>query len=167
MEFDLPVNESRTKTFTVQEHQIADFLGSGKVSVLSSPSMILMMEQTAMLFAQEYLSEEYITVGTRVDVSHLRASKLGAEITVNAKLIDFEKKHMVFVVEAFDGEHKIGEGKHERHIVNKEKFISRIQKNKRKEVVITTFVLFFLFYSVGCITSIKSIITDMPTGIKT
>jgi len=126
MEFDLPVNESRTKTFTVQEHQIADFLGSGKVSVLSSPSMILMMEQTAMLFAQEYLSEEYITVGTRVDVSHLRASKLGAEITVNAKLIDFEKKHMVFVVEAFDGEHKIGEGKHERHIVNKEKFISRI-----------------------------------------
>ncbi|MHA1185576.1 MAG: thioesterase family protein [Candidatus Heimdallarchaeota archaeon] len=126
MEFDLPVNESRTKTFTVQEHQIADFLGSGKVSVLSSPSMILMMEQTAMLFAQEYLPEEYITVGTRVDVSHLRASKLGAEITVNAKLIDFEKKHMVFVVEAFDGEHKIGEGKHERHIVNKEKFISRI-----------------------------------------
>ena len=126
MEFDLPVNESRTKTFTVQEHQIADFLGSGKISVLSSPSMILMMEQTAMLFAQEYLPEEYITVGTRVDVSHLRASKLGAEITVNAKLIDFEKKHMVFVVEAFDGEHKIGEGKHERHIVNKEKFISRI-----------------------------------------
>ena len=126
MEFDLPVNESRTKTFTVQEHQIADFLGSGKVSVLSSPSMILMMEQTAMLFAQEYLPEEYITVGTRVDVSHLRASKLGAEITVTAKLIDFEKKHMVFIVEAFDGEHKIGEGKHERHIVNKEKFISRI-----------------------------------------
>ena len=126
MEFDLPVNESRTKTFTVQEHQIADFLGSGKVSVLSSPYMILMMEQTAMLFAQEYLPEEYITVGTRVDVSHLRASKLGAEITVNAKLIEFEKKHMVFVVEAFDGEHKIGEGKHERHIVNKEKFISRI-----------------------------------------
>jgi len=126
MEFDLPVNESRTKTFTVQENQIADFLGSGKVSVLSSPSMILMMEQTAMLFAQEYLPEEYITVGTRVDVSHLRASKLGAEITVNAKLIEFEKKHMVFVVEAFDGEHKIGEGKHERHIVNKEKFISRI-----------------------------------------
>ena len=126
MEFDLPVNESRTKTFTVQENQIADFLGSGKVSVLSSPSMILMMEQTAMLFAQEYLPEEYITVGTRVDVSHLHASKLGAEITVTAKLIDFEKKHMVFIVEAFDGEHKIGEGKHERHIVNKEKFISRI-----------------------------------------
>ena len=126
MEFDLPVNESHTKTFTVQEHQIADFLGSGKVSVLSSPSMILMMEQTAMLFAQEYLPEGWITVGTRVDVSHLRASKLGAEITVNAKLIEFENKHMVFEVEAFDGEHKIGEGKHERHIVNKEKFISRI-----------------------------------------
>lgn len=126
MEFDLPVNEKYSKTFTVQEHQIADFLGSGKVSVLSSPSMILMMEQTAMLFAQEYLPEGWITVGTRVDVSHLRASKVGAEITVNVKLLEFEKKHMVFEVEAFDGENKIGEGKHERHIVNKEKFISRI-----------------------------------------
>ncbi|MHA1126149.1 MAG: thioesterase family protein [Candidatus Heimdallarchaeota archaeon] len=126
MEFDLPVNETGTKKFIVEEHQIADFLGSGKVSVLSSPSMILMMEQTAMLFAQEYLPEGWITVGTRVDVSHLRASKVGAEITVNAKLIEFEKKHMIFEVEAIDGEHKIGEGKHERHIVNKEKFISRI-----------------------------------------
>ena len=126
MEFNLPVNESRTKEFVVQEDQIANFLGSGKIAVLSSPSMILMMEQTAMLFAQEYLPEGWITVGTRVDVSHLRASKLGAEIIVTAKLIEFEKKHMVFVVEALDGEHKIGEGKHERHIVNKEKFISRI-----------------------------------------
>ena len=126
MEFELPVNESYTKKFVVQEHQIADFLGSGKVAVLSSPSMILMMEQTAMLFVQEHLPEGWITVGTRVDVSHLRASKVGAEITVNAKLIEFEKKHMVFAVEAYDGENKIGEGKHERHIVNREKFISRI-----------------------------------------
>ena len=126
MEFNLPVNESYTKKFVVQEHQIADFLGSGKVAVLSSPSMILMMEQTAMLFVQEHLPEGWITVGTRVDVSHLRASKVGAEITVNAKLLEYENKHMIFEVEAFDGENKIGEGKHERHIVNKEKFISRL-----------------------------------------
>ena len=126
MEFDLPVNESYTKKFIVQDHQIADFLGSGKVAVLSSPSMILMMEQTAMLFVQEHLPEGWITVGTRVDVSHLRASKVGAEIIVHAKLLEFEKKHMIFEVEAYDGENKIGEGKHERHIVNLEKFISRI-----------------------------------------
>ncbi len=127
MDFELPENLEKTKTFIVQDHQIADFLGSGKVAVLSSPSMILMMEQTAMLAAQEYLPEGWITVGTRVDVSHLRATKKGEEVKVLAKLKTQEGKHLIFEVAAFHGENKIGEGIHERHIVNKEKFLERIQ----------------------------------------
>jgi predicted thioesterase len=126
MEFDLQKGISRTEKYIVEEQYIADFLGSGKIEVLSTPSMILWMENTAMLLAQEHLPEGWITVGTAVNIKHLRASKLGAEITVTATLKEFKKKHLVLEVVAYEGEHKIGEGKHERHIVNKEKFLARL-----------------------------------------
>ncbi len=126
MEFDLPIDTTHIKKFTVEEKHIADMLGSGKVAVLSTPSMILMMEQTAMIHAQEYLPDGWITVGTKVCISHLRASKQGVIVSVNTKLTSFGNKHLIFNVEAFEGEHKIGEGTHERHIVNKEKFMARL-----------------------------------------
>jgi predicted thioesterase len=116
-----------TKEFVVQKDQIADFLGSGKVAVLSTPSMILMMEQTAMLSVKNQLAEGNITVGTHVNVSHLRAAKLGAKIKVDVKLQKIEKKHLTFSVVAYANGTKIGEGFHERHIVNKEKFLKRLE----------------------------------------
>ena len=127
MDIEIPKKIEKIVNYIVEDKHIADFLGSGKVAVLSTPSMILMMEQTAMLGAQDYLPEGWITVGTRVDISHLRASKEGAKIKVIAKLKEVEGKHLTFEVTAFDGEEKIGEGIHERHIVNKEKFLAKIQ----------------------------------------
>jgi len=127
MEIEIPQKIEKIENYLVEEKHIADFLGSGKVSVLSTPSMVLMMEQTAMLGVQEYLPEGWITVGTRVDISHLRASKKGVMIKVIAKLREVEGKHLTFEVAAFDGEQKIGEGIHERHVVNKEKFLAKIQ----------------------------------------
>jgi predicted thioesterase len=127
MEFKIPENLQKNKKYLVKDQHIADFLGSGKVAVLSTPSMILMMEQTSMLAAQDYLPEGWITVGTRVDIQHLRATKKDEEINVTARLKLIEGKHLTFEVEAYHGENKIGEGIHERHIVNKEKFLAKIQ----------------------------------------
>lgn len=127
MEFDLKVDTKRTENYTVEEKHIADFLGSGKVAVLSTPSMILMMEHTAMLHAQENLPEGWITVGSKVCINHLKASKLGAEIIVNTLLKEVDRKRLVYEVEAFDGETKIGDGYHERFIVNKEKFMTSLE----------------------------------------
>ncbi|NHJ32545.1 MAG: thioesterase, partial [Asgard group archaeon] len=104
MDIDIPQNIEKIEHYLVEEKHIADFLGSGKVAVLSTPSMILMMEHTAMLGAQEFLPEGWITVGTRVDISHLRASKEGTKIKVVAKLMEVEGKHLTFEVSAFDGE---------------------------------------------------------------
>lgn len=127
MKFNIPEKLVKNKKYLVKEEFIADFLGSGKVAVLSTPSMILMMEQTAMLTTQDYLPEGWITVGTRVDIQHLRATKKGEEVIVTARLKLLEGKHLTFEVEAFHGDNKIGEGIHERHIVNKEKFLSKIE----------------------------------------
>ena len=127
MEFNIPIDSTRTETYTVEEKHIADFLGSGKVAVLSTPSMILMMEHTAMLHAQEHLPEGWITVGVKVCINHLKASKKGSEIKVHTKLKNQDRKRLIYEVEAFDGENKIGDGEHERFIVNKEKFMQSLE----------------------------------------
>jgi len=127
MSLNLSVGIERIESFKVEDKHIADFLGSGKVAVLSSPSMILWMEHTAMLAAQKYLPEGWITVGTRVDVRHLKATKKGEEVKVTAKLKEVEGKRLVFEVIAYHKDDKIGEGIHERYIVNKEKFMEKLK----------------------------------------
>ncbi|MBD3192449.1 MAG: thioesterase [Candidatus Heimdallarchaeota archaeon] len=127
MDFNLSEGMEHTETYVVEEKYIADFLGSGKVAVLSTPSMILMMENTALLLAQDKLPEGWVTVGTRVDVSHLKPARKGAKITIIAKLKKIEKRHLTFSVKALANEIIIGEGIHERHIVNKERFMKKME----------------------------------------
>jgi len=129
MEFEIPDGITNKREYLVEEKHAADFLGSGKVEVLSTPSMILMMEQTAMLAAQEYLPEGWVTVGIVVNIRHLKATPKGEKVTIVAKLKEQDRRRLVFEVAAFHGEEKIGEGLHERFIVNKEKFIASIKKN--------------------------------------
>ena len=71
------------------------------------------------------------TLGTHIDVSHQAATPPGMEVTVNVELIEVDGKRLVFKVEAHDGVDVISTGRHERFIVNKEKFTARI-KGKQK-----------------------------------
>lgn len=127
MDFNLSEGMEHTETYTVEDKYIADFLGSGKVAVLSTPSMILMMENTALLLAQDKLPEGWVTVGTRVDISHLKPARKGEAVKIIARLKKIEKKHLTFSVKAIVNDTTIGEGIHERHIVNKERFMKKIE----------------------------------------
>jgi len=128
LEINLEVGIVNEKEFTVREEDTASFLGSGAVAVLSTPAMIMMMENTARLAVEDKLPEGYTTVGTRVDVAHLHPAPIGAKIRVFAKLIKQEGRKLVFTVEAYWNDKKIGEGTHERYIVNREKFLSKIRE---------------------------------------
>jgi len=66
------------------------------------------------------------TVGTHIDVSHLAATPPGLEVTATVELIAVEGKRLVFTVEAHDGVDLISKGKHERYIINKEKFDAKV-----------------------------------------
>ena len=127
-EFNLKEGLEGTRKYIVHEEHTAKFLGSGEVSVLSTPSMIAMMENTARLLVEGNLPEGYTTVGIHVDIRHLRAAPMGAEILVKAKLIEISGKKLKFAVEAFWGDKKIGEGIHERYIVNKEDFLKKVKQ---------------------------------------
>ncbi len=123
----LPIGLELTKKYVVRSEDTAKFLGSGDVEVLSTPAMIAYMEHTALEAVQTYLPENLTTVGIRVDVKHLRPAPKGAEITVVAKLIQQDRRKLVFEVKAFWNEDLIGEGIHERFIVDREKFLSKLR----------------------------------------
>ncbi|MBU0622049.1 MAG: thioesterase family protein [Gammaproteobacteria bacterium] len=73
-----------------------------------------------------------MTLGTHIDVSHLAATPPGMEVTANVELIEVDGKRLVFQVEAHDGVDLISKGRHERYIVNRERFDAKIgEKLKR------------------------------------
>ncbi len=117
-----------TKVMVREEHS-ARSVGSGDVRVLSTPSMIAFMEAVSRDLVQPYLPEGYTTVGTRVDVRHLGPAPIGQEVVVKSELIAVEGRKLIFKVEAFWKEKKIGEGKHERYIVNLERFLDKVRRS--------------------------------------
>ncbi|MBK7422884.1 MAG: thioesterase family protein [Propionivibrio sp.] len=72
------------------------------------------------------------TVGTHIDVSHDAATPIGFEVTARVELIAVEGKKLVFAVEAHDGVELISRGKHERFVINKEKFDARLAGKRGK-----------------------------------
>lgn len=116
-----------TTTKTVGKNDTAAVYGSGLLDVLSTPAMIALMEQTAMKAVEAYLNEGEGTVGTEVNIKHLRATPVGMSVTCTATLSQVNGRRLLFHVEASDEKGKIGEGFHERFIIDSDKFMAKIK----------------------------------------
>lgn len=101
-------------------------LGSGDMEVFATPAMIALMENAAMNAVASALDEGTTTVGTMMRSSHIKASAVGAIITAEAELIAVEGRRLTFAVKAWDEKGVIGEGEHERFIVDKERFLAKL-----------------------------------------
>lgn len=110
-------------TRTVSETESARFLGSGGLDVYATPAMICHMELAAFSLAEK---EGHQTVGTKVDISHLRACRIGTEVTVTAELTEVDGRRLEFNVRAEDEKGLLGEGKHQRFIIDPERFMSKL-----------------------------------------
>ncbi len=119
---------SKEMEFIVEEKHAAAHIGSGSVRVLATPSMILFMEITARTMIEEYLPETHTSVGTLVNVRHLAASPVGSRIRIEVTIETIEKNKITLAVSAWEGEKKIGEGTHERYVVDKERFLQQIEQ---------------------------------------
>ncbi len=91
-------------------------------AVLSTPAMIGMMEVAAAQAVQPSLPPGAITVGTRIEVDHLKAVTVGARVMASARLADINGRFLVFDVEARSGEHVIGRGRVFRAVVESRPF---------------------------------------------
>ena len=115
------------QTIVVAEQQTAKYLGSGELAVFATPCMIALMENTAYRSVQPCLEPGQGTVGTLLNVKHLAATPVGMEVRCETKLIEVDRKRLVFEVKAFDACGLIGEGVHERFIVDNQRFMQKAQ----------------------------------------
>ena len=110
----------------VSECNTALKLGSGDMEVFATPAMIALMENAAMNAVAEHLDVGATTVGTMMKSSHIKASALGANITAEAELVAIEGRRLSFKVKAWDDKGVIGEGEHERFVVDRARFLSKL-----------------------------------------
>jgi fluoroacetyl-CoA thioesterase len=114
-------------SMTVTESDTAARWGSGLVPVLGTPSLVGLMENAAVKALEGHLPEGRTTVGGRIDVQHLAATPIGMRVRARAELKTIEGRKLIFQIETWDEEEKIGEALHERYVINTEKFIARAQ----------------------------------------
>ena len=116
----------------VGEQHTAPRIGSGKVHVLATPVMINLIEAAALEAIEHLLPAGYQSLGTRLDVRHIAATPVGMRVSAVATVLKFEGRTIHFKVEARDEKELIGDGTHERVVVNVGKFDQRVQRKLQK-----------------------------------
>jgi predicted thioesterase len=127
---NIPIGARGEDKLLVTSESAITFLGMEGPRVLSTPHMIGHMELTCRDAVLPLLDAGFDTVGTPVDVYHLAAAPIGAVVTFTAEVIAVNDRRIQFRVEAWDEKEKIGEGTHERAIVNVAKFATRLAEKK-------------------------------------
>jgi len=128
----IEIGATHTISIVADEKFSARAYGSGDVDVYATPAMILHMEMAAAAAVKPALDAGFATVGTRVDIEHMAASPMGANIRAIATLRQIEGRRLIFDVSAHDNTEQIGRGTHERFIIDTAKFMQRVE-NKIKE----------------------------------
>lgn len=123
----MKIGDKGTVTIKVTKENCASAIGSGALDVFATPSMIALMENAACEAIKESLQPGESSVGTKVNVSHLKASALEDTITATATLTEIYGRRLSFEVIANDSKGIIGEGTHERFVINVEKFLSKLK----------------------------------------
>ncbi len=104
----------------------ATFVGSGSVEVLATASMIVLMEKAAGSSVESLVGSERTTVGTHIDMRHIAATPPGVRIDAYSRLIKVDGRLLTFEVWAEDARERIGEGIHERVIIDRDRFLAKV-----------------------------------------
>jgi predicted thioesterase len=127
----IEVGMKHEATFQVDEQYTAFHIGSGSLRVLATPSMIGFMERISHQLLARCLPEGYSSVGSLVDVRHLAPTPLGWTVRVTSEVIEVDGRKVTLAVEAWDDEEKVGEGRHQRVVINLERFLQRVQAKQK------------------------------------
>ncbi|MBQ3187417.1 MAG: thioesterase family protein [Alistipes sp.] len=117
---------SATSKVVVSVANTACTMGSGDLEVFATPAMVALMENAAMKAVAAALPDGSTTVGSEMNCSHIKPSKVGATITATAVLTEVEGRKLTFTVGASDEQGIIGEGVHTRFVVDRERFMAKL-----------------------------------------
>ena len=123
MQFEnLKVGLKNSVAQVVTEKDTAVAVGSGSLQVLATPKLIALVEKAAADLVEKNLSPEMTSVGTLVNFEHTAPTPVGMKISAEVEISEIDGRKIIFKVAAFDEVGEIGRGRHERFIVNREKF---------------------------------------------
>ena len=125
MEYDMLKGLRHSEMLVVEHKDTAAVYGSGALEVFATPAMIALMEKTCLESVANKIGNGNTTVGIAVNIKHLKASPVGSTIRCEAELVEVDRRRLVFEVRCFEGDTLVGEGIHERFIVDSEKFMSK------------------------------------------
>ena len=133
MDFGVKVGSTKERKVRINPRQTTSFLWEGE-NVLSTPSLIAEMEETCRLLLKEQFipGSEYDSVGTLVEIKHTAATPVGAQVLLESKVVSANGRRIMFEVHAFDDLEKIGEGRHERYIINIHEFKNKFTMKRNK-----------------------------------
>lgn len=123
---NIPDQLDHTLVKTVTQNDTADRYGSGLLEVFATPAMVAFMEQTCHSAIQAYLPSGYSSVGTELNIRHLKATPVGDTFKCTAKLQLSEGRKLVFSVSVIDSKGLVGEGTHTRFIIDLQKFMAKL-----------------------------------------
>ncbi|HNY41386.1 MAG TPA: thioesterase family protein [Bryobacteraceae bacterium] len=126
----IALGTSGERKLLVTPEETTNFLGNENARVLSTPHMIAYMEWTSRDAIKPLLPEGWDSVGTIVNIRHLAATPIGMNVTFTARVTGVDGNRVTFAVEAYDEKEKIGEGVHERFIVDVNRFATRLAMKK-------------------------------------
>jgi fluoroacetyl-CoA thioesterase len=124
----IPLGLREEMRILVSPEVAINFMDCEEARVLSTPWLIAYMEITARNAILPHLDEGYDSVGTIVNIRHLAATPIGMQARFVAEVVEVNDRRVLFRVEAWDEREKIGEGTHERFIVNVQRFGARLQE---------------------------------------
>ena len=129
----MKIGTTTERVIITNSNQTTSFLWEGE-NVLSTPSMISEMEETCRLLLKDFFlkDNDWDSVGTIVEIRHIAATPVGSKIRLKAIVESVDNRKVMFNVEAFDEMEKIGDGRHERFIINIPKFKSKFEEKKKK-----------------------------------
>lgn len=126
--FDISANSSGSAELVVAAEHTAPHVGSGQIAVLATPVMVNLMEAAALDAVENQLPAGHQSLGIHLSVSHFAATPIGMRVLARAELVDIDERRLLFKVSAEDEQELIGEGTHERVIVNVARFDLRVQE---------------------------------------
>jgi len=121
-----------TAEIVVGTRDTAPHVGSGQIGVLATPIMVNLMEAAALAAVERFMPPGHQTVGTHLDVKHFAATPVGLRVRAHAELVKIEGRTLTLSIRAEDEREAIGEGTHERLVINVERFDQRMQKKLGK-----------------------------------
>jgi fluoroacetyl-CoA thioesterase len=132
---NVSIGMTAEKKVTVTPEMTVGHFVPGMPAVYGTPMMILHMEMAAGLAISAHLPAGFVSVGMMVNIRHLAATPVGRSVRAMARVLEIEPKSVLFEVEAWDGDRKIGDGTHRRGIVNSKEFEKRFGVTKPEDAI--------------------------------